>query len=236
MSNTQHETHETAKASPKSSNGHNKSAEPSILQEAAVGLFDTVKRATHSILHLGDKLAESTATGLLEDQHTEVKALFAQLEKGHANPRSVMTKLADSLAAHMVIEQEIFYPAVIAASPDLVRESYEEHAIARFALKRLMSTRPTDPSFKARVTALRELIEHHVDEEEDDLFPKAEKALGDESPKVYAHMKSVFDQKVKLGFAKLVGKGGDAVRSAKPPQPKASSKKTRQQTKTAISG
>ena len=216
-------------AKPNHDQGH-KASEPGILQEAAVGLFDTVKRATASLLNLGDKASEGKATRLLEEQHTEVKALFAQLEKGVANPRPLMTKLADSLAAHMVIEQEIFYPAVMGASPDLVRESYEEHAIARFALKRLMATRPDDPSFKARVTALRELIEHHVGEEEDDLFPKAERALGDQSPKVHAHMKALFDEKVRLGFAKLVGKGGEAVRSAKPPRAKKSSPKKKTET------
>lgn len=208
---------EIAKLNGDKGNGH-RTTVPSIFQEAAVGLLDTVRRATASIRRLGDKSSADTATGLLEQQHAEVKALFAQLEQGVADPRPLLTELAHERAAHMVIEQEIFYPAVLSASPALVREGYEEHAIARFALKRLMSTQPSDPSFAARVTALRELVEHHVGEEEDDLFPVAERALGDGSARVRAEMKALFEQKRALGFSKLVGKGGDAVRTARPPR------------------
>ena len=98
------------------------------------------------------------ASELLKHQHDEVKALFKQLEAGKGNAKALLEKLANSLSAHMVIEQELFYPAVLEADKDLVLESYEEHAVARFALKRLLKTDPKNETFQARVTTLKELI------------------------------------------------------------------------------
>lgn len=157
------------------------------------------------------------ATELLKQQHDEVEAIFKKLEKGEGNAEAHLKKLADSLAGHMVIEQELFYPAVMKVKEDLVREGYEEHAVARFALKRLMKTDPNDENFKAKVTTLKEIIEHHVDEEEEDLFPKAEKLLGESSESLCGEMKTLFDKTVKIGFAETVGRGGPAVTSATAP-------------------
>jgi hemerythrin-like domain-containing protein len=158
------------------------------------------------------------ASTLLKKQHQEVKELFNELEKANGASSKYLRKLADSLAAHMVIEQELFYPAVLKVKEDLVLESYEEHAVARFALKRLMKTEPTDRTFKAKVTTLKELIEHHVGEEEEDLFPNAEKALGDKSEELCVQMKALFEKTVKSGYDHMVQRGGPAVTSASAPQ------------------
>ena len=161
------------------------------------------------------------ATELLEQQHDEVKAIFKSLEKGNGHTPALLEKLANSLAAHMVIEQELFYPAMLAVKEDLVLEGYEEHAVARFALKRLMKADPSDRTFKAKVTTLRELIEDHVKEEEEDLFPKAEKALGDGSEALCEEMKTLFAKTLKAGYERVVGRGGPAVTSASAPPPHA---------------
>jgi hemerythrin-like domain-containing protein len=154
------------------------------------------------------------ATELLKHQHDEVKAVFKKLEDKEGHAKTLVEKLANSLSAHMVIEQELFYPAILAVDEDLVLESYEEHAVARFALKRLIKTNPSDQTFIARVTTLKELIEHHVEEEENDLFPKAEKALGDRSIELCARMKALFEKTEKAGFEDAIGPGGSAVKSA----------------------
>lgn len=117
------------------------------------------------------------ATRLLEQQHREVEALFAKLEKGGKDARATAKELAQNLLAHMVIEQAIFYPDVNEADEDGVHEAYEEHHIARTQINRLLATEADDETFKAKVIALKELIEHHVKEEEEELFPKVEKAL-----------------------------------------------------------
>src|SRR4051812_45354247 len=108
------------------------------------------------------------ATSLLESQHRHVEALFEKLECGQGAPAVTLETLANYLAAHMAIEQEIFYPAVKAVDVQRVDESYEEHALGELALKRLLGTRSDEPAFKARVTALKELTLQHLLEEEEE--------------------------------------------------------------------
>lgn len=141
------------------------------------------------------------ATDLLEKQHRKVEAIFKKLEGGRSDNDALLTELANDLAAHMVIEQELFYPAAMAAKEDLVLEAYEEHAVAEFALKRLLSKSPDDVTFKAKLTTLKELIEHHVKEEEEELFPKVEKAIpAAELTALGKQMKARFDEVVEGGY------------------------------------
>jgi hemerythrin superfamily protein len=147
------------------------------------------------------------ATKLLEKQHREVEAIFAKLEKSDEQDTDLVETLADALAAHMTIEHELFYPAAREVDADLVQESFEEHAIAEVALKRLIAA-DSDESFKARVTALKELIEHHVEEEEEEMFPKVEKALDKASlEQLGERMLERFEQVVDAGYQKVVPKG-----------------------------
>jgi hemerythrin-like domain-containing protein len=147
------------------------------------------------------------AIELLESQHREVEALFEKLEKGKAGRPKLLIQLANSLA-HMAIEQDIFYPAVKEVDSDLVNESYEEHSLAEVALKRLLATEPDDEAFDARVTALKELIEHHVEEEEQELFPSVAKVLEAKTlEKLGQVMKPRFDEVEQSGFEAAVPKG-----------------------------
>jgi hemerythrin superfamily protein len=148
------------------------------------------------------------ATSMLKSQHRKVEALFKKLESGRSEPAPVLEELANSLAAHMAIEQEIFYPAIKEVDSDMVNESYEEHSLAEVALKRLLATDPEDEAFQARVTALKELIEHHVEEEEQELFPEVEKALGEDTlSNLGKAMKPKFDEIFAAGFESAVPKG-----------------------------
>ena len=151
------------------------------------------------------------ATSLLEKQHRKVEGIFKKLESGKGDASALLRELADDLAAHMAIEQEIFYPVVRSLAPDLVAESFEEHAMAELALKRLLATSPTASSFEAKVTTLKELIEHHVEEEEEELFPKVEKKVdADELDALGKRMKTTFDAAVERGFEALVPKSMSA--------------------------
>ncbi|WP_441291009.1 hemerythrin domain-containing protein [Sorangium sp. KYC3313] len=148
------------------------------------------------------------ATSLLEKQHRKVESLFKQLESGRSDPALVLAELANELAAHMAIEQETFYPAVQQIKEDLILESFEEHAIAELALKRLLSTSPEDLSFKARVTTLKELIQHHVEEEEKELFPAVEKAVDEKRlAELGRSMKAEFEQRLAEGYEALLPAG-----------------------------
>ncbi len=148
------------------------------------------------------------ATTLLERQHRKVEAIFKKLESGRAKAEPLVIELATDLLAHMAIEQDIFYPAIKAVDEDLVLESFEEHAVAQVALKRLVEADPDDKAFKAKVIVLKELIQHHVEEEEEELFPKVEKALGEEKLVFLGkQMKAAFDEAVEAGYEGALPKG-----------------------------
>lgn len=141
------------------------------------------------------------ATALLKEQHRTVEALFAKIEAGE--PETVKD-LASALAAHMAIEHEFFYPAAGDVDVDAVGEAFEEHAIAEIALKRALSTDFEDEAFDARIKVLKELIEHHVEEEETELFPKVEADL---EPALLEAM----GEKMEARFAQLLKKGYSAI-------------------------
>ncbi|WP_437966302.1 hemerythrin domain-containing protein [Sorangium sp. So ce260] len=148
------------------------------------------------------------ATSLLEKQHRKVESLFKQLESGKSEPAPLLAELANELVAHMAIEQESFYPAVRQVKEDLILESYEEHAIAELALKRLLATDPEDISFKARVTTLKELIQHHVEEEEEELFPKVEEAIDEKRlAELGKELNAEFEQRLAEGYEALLPAG-----------------------------
>jgi iron-sulfur cluster repair protein YtfE (RIC family) len=148
------------------------------------------------------------ATSLLEHQHRKVEGLFKTLESGVADHAAALEELANSLAAHMAIEQDIFYPAVKRLNEDLVNESYEEHALTEVALKRLLGTDPEDDEFLARVTALKDLLQHHVEEEEDELFPAVQSSMDKEALEQLGQtMQQRFDAVFAAGFEAAVPKG-----------------------------
>jgi hemerythrin-like domain-containing protein len=124
------------------------------------------------------------AIALLEEQHAEALELMDQLKdsKPGAARQRALKKLDAALVAHMAIEEEILYPAMATASGEgePIAEAFEEHLIARVALKRCADTVEDKELFGVRVGVLKELIEHHVKEEREELFPAARKFLGRE--------------------------------------------------------
>jgi len=122
------------------------------------------------------------ATQLLKDQHREVKELFGQLQNTEdaEERRDLMEQITERLQMHMMIEESIFYPAVqeVANSgknEELVPEAYEEHHVVKLVIDELPDVDPEDERFKAKMTVLCELVDHHVQEEEKELFKVAEK-------------------------------------------------------------
>jgi iron-sulfur cluster repair protein YtfE (RIC family) len=148
------------------------------------------------------------ATDLLIQQHKKAKALFKKLEHGRGDTAALLEELANDLAAHMLIEHELFYPAVIALDEHMVEESFEEHALGEIALKRLLTTDPAEEGFRAKVTAVKELIEHHADEEEQELFPKVEKAIdADQLKQLGKEMKARFAEAQAQGWEQIYPRG-----------------------------
>lgn len=146
------------------------------------------------------------ATEFLESQHRKVEQLFKRIEGSRGNKEELVQELADSLAAHMHIEERLFYPSVKSLDKALVMEGVEEHAVARYALRNLLGTNQDDEAFEARVTTLKELIEHHVEEEEDELFPQVRKLMTEEDQRALgAQLKQAFAQVLPGGFGELYG-------------------------------
>ena len=124
------------------------------------------------------------AIKLLKTDHKLVKELLAQLEetgeRATKKRTDLLRKIQVNLKAHTTIEEEIFYPAVRAANveegEDMVDEAIVEHASAKDLIKQLQEMQPDDELYDAKVKVLSEQIEHHVKEEEKEMFPKARKA------------------------------------------------------------
>jgi hemerythrin-like domain-containing protein len=136
------------------------------------------------------KVAEFADSGvdaivLLKEQHREVEALFEQIEnageKAHKKKTQLFGEIADKITKHTKIEEAIFYPAAEEADEDLVLEAHEEHDNVKAMIRKIQRTKASDETFDAKIKTLKELVKHHVKEEEEQLFPKCVKALGQEA-------------------------------------------------------
>jgi hemerythrin superfamily protein len=123
------------------------------------------------------------AIALLMADHKQVRQLFARFGKlkdagSNAQKSAIVEQVCDALTIHTQIEEEIFYPAVRKAieDADLMDEALVEHAGAKELIEQLQGMDPDDDLYDAKVTVLGEQIDHHVKEEEGDMFPKAKKA------------------------------------------------------------
>jgi iron-sulfur cluster repair protein YtfE (RIC family) len=133
------------------------------------------------------------AIALLISQHKEVSDLFEEFEnlgdRAKASKKKIADKICVNLIMHTAIEEEIFYPAVRAGSKDIedmIDEAVVEHAAAKDLIAQVQEMDPDEDLYDAKVKVLGEQIEHHVEEEEKEMFPKVRKmgldldALGQE--------------------------------------------------------
>jgi hemerythrin superfamily protein len=123
------------------------------------------------------------AIEMLEQQHREVESLFKAIEKadGVDEKTRLFQELAGKLVGHDGIEREIFYPACEEALglTDDLGEALVEHGVVEFSLYQADQA-AGKPDFDFKVKVLKEILDHHIEEEEEEFFPKAKKALGDE--------------------------------------------------------
>lgn len=124
------------------------------------------------------------AVRFLKSQHREVEELFSKFEglgeRATKSKAAVAATIIQKLEGHAAIEEKIFYPAGKPADEDLTLEAYVEHDVMKHLIAQIKATDPSDESFDAKVTVLKEVVEHHVEEEEGELFPKVRKELGNE--------------------------------------------------------
>ncbi|MFL5275719.1 MAG: hemerythrin domain-containing protein [Myxococcales bacterium] len=118
------------------------------------------------------------AIDLLKKQHEEAKELLSALEEAEVEEKEeLFEKLADALAMHAAIEEQHFYPATKDdRTEELLQEAVEEHLSVKRLIADLLDMPPSEAQFDAKVKVLKEQLEHHIEEEESELFPKVKKA------------------------------------------------------------
>lgn len=122
------------------------------------------------------------AIALLTSQHKEVTAMFKEFEdlsdRAKASKKKIADKICQNLVMHTMIEEEIFYPAVRGHSKEaeeMIEEAIVEHASAKDLIAQIQEMDPDEEFYDAKVKVLGEMIEHHVEEEEKEMFPKVRK-------------------------------------------------------------
>ena len=139
------------------------------------------QKYSRSITTSPERTSHMDAVALLKKQHREVEDLFKKVEKAKAPEmrRQLMHEISAKLEMHTKIEEEIFYPAVreieSKKAEEMINEAFEEHGVVKLVLKQLPSVDPQDERFEAKMTVLQELVEHHVEEEEKEMFKLAQK-------------------------------------------------------------
>ncbi|MFD6159868.1 hemerythrin domain-containing protein [Nocardia sp. NPDC060256] len=122
---------------------------------------------------------------LLREDHKAIRKLFRDFKSAgpdaHVTKGRLVGKIIEALTVHTYLENECMYPQVRDLLPDLtddILESYEEHHVADVLVMELAGMSPDDERFTAKVTVLIENVDHHIDEEEDEWFPKVREQLG----------------------------------------------------------
>lgn len=128
--------------------------------------------------------AKTDATVLLTRDHTEVHKLFKQYEKlaeaeaAGSDRQALAEQICMLVTIHATIEEEIFYPAAREAGvdTDLLDEADVEHASAKDLIAQIRAMAPDQDHYDAKLKVLGEYVDHHVEEEQDEMFPKCRKA------------------------------------------------------------
>jgi len=118
------------------------------------------------------------AIALLEADHRKVKSLLAELEstteRGVKTRSELFATIKGELTVHETIEEEIFYPALLekAKTHDITLEGYQEHHVVDLLMGELEDLDVADETWGPKASVMKENVEHHIEEEEDDMFVK----------------------------------------------------------------
>ncbi len=159
------------------------------------------------------------AIRLLKADHKTVKGLFRQFEEAGDRAYQTKQRIAEQamqeLEVHTTIEEELFYPALDAkADKDgkkLVDEAVEEHHVVKVLIGELKTLAPEADQYPAKFTVLTENVEHHIEEEEGELFPDAEQRLKGELDELGERMQRRKEQLITALASARAGRAGSPV-------------------------
>lgn len=147
----------------------------------------SVRRPQHSVARATDSKTQTQpdAVSLLRADHKKVRQLLTELKSAEkpAQRQRLLAQVKQELETHTTIEEEIFYPAFRAAAQtakdqQLLHEATAEHHAANLMLQEVGRADDASQEFPGRAKVLKELVEHHAEEEETDMFPRARELIG----------------------------------------------------------
>ena len=148
-----------------------------------MNIKDTVNQAIRKVR--GGQEDAPDALTLIRSDHREVEALFAKAladDTPAAQRRTITAKITQALTVHAQMEEALFYPALRKAGGtkerDSVLEAAEEHGVVKDLIAKIEALRGRDETLVAKVTVLKELVQHHVKEEESEIFGEARDKIG----------------------------------------------------------
>ena len=141
------------------------------------------------------------ALTLLKHDHDEVKQLFKRIEEAEGTrARELWQEISFKLSLHEDMEETLFYPPLKKeeAAKDLILESYQEHHVLDVLIKEINALKPPDETWQPKIKVLQENTEHHIEEEEGELFPKVRKIWNtDKRAEVGRQMQQMKDERQK---------------------------------------
>jgi len=152
------------------------------------------------------------ALTLIHADHEEVSALF-EIALDESTPaakkRAAVQQICDALTVHAKMEEALFYPALRKAGKtqerDSVLEAAEEHGVVKDLIAKIKRLEPRDETLNAKLTVLKENVEHHVKEEESEIFNEARRVMGNKLQELGEQMQAFKDRALRKSTARPTG-------------------------------
>ena len=141
-------------------------------------MIESKSRSDENDVEMDDQGSSSIdVLEMLKSDHRHVQELFSKFEDADKRTRTAIAEEAlNGLEVHAALEEELVYPAIaeVVEEKDIVNEAKEEHHVAKFLIKELRKMDAGDEEFATKFKVLGEIVRHHIEEEEGEMFPQAE--------------------------------------------------------------
>lgn len=145
------------------------------------------------------------ATRVLELQHQQVTTLINQLLRRRVDRNRIVNELADAIAAHELIEEEILYPVARSVQSAVIDHSVEEHDVLAIEVQRLLATPRNAREFDVRLSVIRTMLQHHLNIEENAVFPTIDQILSPQQNELLGRrLEARFNQVLPAGSQQIL--------------------------------